>query len=296
MSKKNIFSSGIIFAGVNALSLGILGIIDKIGTGQFTSSIIFSTQSLLFGFMFVTLFSLLYFKNSFLKELKSISFFHWRLIFFVGALTAMFILFRFLGLTQSTGTFATLGQIIVTAQTALLAAIFLKEKLSKIFWIFFIIILIAIYFVSVGKFAFSPLQQGDIYIIIGTTFVAVANIFSKVVVDKINPALLTEGRFFFAAVFMLLASFFLFQQTDTLSVFSVWSVISGFFWSLNIGAFGFAIKRIGVTLTTSLLMTAPIITMLLEYFILKQLFNPIQITAAIVVVICGIAMVLAKNK
>jgi len=207
----------------------------------------------------------------------------------------MFIIFRFLGLTQSTGTFATLAQIIITAQTAILAAIFLKEKLSKIFWVFFIVIIIAMYFVSTGKFALVPLQRGDLYIIFGTIFIAIANIFSKIVVGKINPLLFSEGRFFFSAIGILLACFFVFQQTNALFVFSLWSVISGFFWAINIVAFSFAIQRIGVTFATSLLMIAPVYTMILEYFILKQTFNPLQIVAALIVVICGVFMVV-KNK
>jgi drug/metabolite transporter (DMT)-like permease len=294
--KKKDYLTGVLFALINSVSLGLLGIIDKIGTGHFTSSIIFSTQSVTFAFFFVTIFSLLYFKTSFVNEIKVIQPRTWRLIFFIGVFTSMFIIFRFLGLTQSTGTFATLAQVIITAQTALLAAFFLKEKLSKTFWILFTIILIAIYFVSVGKFAITSLQAGDIYILFGTVFIAVANIFSKIVVSNSSPVLLSEGRFFFAAAFIIIASFFIFQQSTSLFVFSVWSVISGFFWAINILAFSFAIQRIGVTFTTSILMIAPVYTMILEYLILKQTFNPIQIVAAIVVIASGILMVRLKNK
>lgn len=297
MTKKNIFLSGSLFAGVNALSLGFLGIIDKIGAGQFTSSILFSTQSVVSSLVFVTFFALFYYKGLFVKELKLISVSSWKNIFFVGIFASgLFVIFRFLGLTESTGTFATIAQVIITAETAILAFFFLHERLSKIFWLLFLIILIAIYFISVGSFTLTTLQRGDLYIVFGATFVAFANIFSKFAVNKVNPVLVSEGRFFFGALFLILTSIVIFHQTSSLLAISFWSILSGLLWAINVVAFNFAIQRIGVTLTTSLLMTAPIITMVLEYLILKQTFNPIQITAAFIVVICGIIMVLTKNK
>lgn len=296
MKKNNKFLAGILFAGINALALGSSGIIDKLGSGYFTNSIIFSTQSVLFSLIFVTIFTLFYYKGIPLRELKHISLSSWKNIFFVGILASgLFIIFRFLGLTQSTGTFATIAQVIVTAETAILAMLFLHERLSKTFSLLFIVILIAIYFVSVGRFTISALQKGDIYIIFGATFLAFANIFSKLAVNKVNPLLLAEGRFFFGTLFLLLSSILLFHQTQSLFVFSIWSVLSGFLWAANVVAFNFAIQRIGVTFTTSLLMTAPIITMIFEYFILRQTFNPIQITAAIIVIISGILIVVLKK-
>jgi len=296
MKKNKEFLTGVLFSLTNSLSLGILGVVDKIGAEHYASSIVFSLQSVFFSFLFVTLFSLFYFKKSYIRNIKGIPPSLMTLIILVGIFASgLYILFRFLGLTQSTGTFATLAQVVITAETAIAAFIFLKEKLSKIFWLLFVIILIAIYFVSVGKFQLTTLQRGDILIMIGASFVTFANIFSKLVVNKINPVILSEGRFLFGSIFLLLTALFFFHQTN-LFAFSIWSLISGFFWAINVIAFNFAIKKIGVTLTTSLLMIAPIYTMILEYLILKQTFNLLQITAAFVVIISGILMVILKEK
>lgn len=294
---KKRFAQGILFSLINSLSLGILGVVDKIGAKHFTTSIVFSVQSVTFSFLLVTFFALFYHKGSYGKSLEKISFSSWKNILFVGVLASgLFILFRFLGLTQSTGTFATLGQIVTTSETAILAMIFLKEKLSKPFWFLFIIILIAMYFVSVGNFTFTSLQKGDWYILLGATFVAFANIFAKFAVNKVNPVILSQGRFFFGAAFLILTSIFFFHQTNLLFTFSLWSLLSGFFWTINVLAFNFAIQRIGITFATALLMTAPVYTMVLEYFILKQSFNPVQIVAAVIVVASGTLMVVFKNK
>jgi drug/metabolite transporter (DMT)-like permease len=294
VKKNNDFVAGVIFSLINSLSLGILGVVDKIGAGQFTSSIVFSTQSVFFSLLFVTLFALFYFKSSFILQTKSISIPSLKYIFFAGIFASgFFILFRFLGLKQATGTFATLGQVIITAETAILSLLFLKEKLSKIFWILFVFILIAIYFVSVGSFTFEPLREGDSLIIFGASFVAFANVFSKLAVNKVNPVVFSEGRFLSGGVFLVIVALLFFHSN--VFIFSIWSILSGFFWAINVIAFNFAIKKIGVTFTTSLLMIAPIYTMILEYFILKQTFNGIQIVAALLVIICGIVMVISKK-
>jgi drug/metabolite transporter (DMT)-like permease len=296
MKKNNDFALGVLFSLINSVSLGILGVIDKIGAEHFTSTIVFSTQSVFFSYLFVSLFAIFFFRTSFLVKAKTIPFSTLKYIFLVGIFASgLFVLFRFLGLTQSTGTFATLGQVIITAETAILALIFLQEKLSGKFWLLFVIVLIAIYFVSVGAFKLTPLHAGDTFIIIGATFVAIANIFSKLAVNKINPILLTEGRFFFGLLFLLLTTLLFFHNTNLLT-FSIWSILSGLFWAVNVTAFNFAIKKIGVTLATSLLMTAPIYTMIFEYFILKQTFNLLQIISALVVVTCGVLMVVLKDK
>lgn len=294
---KSDFYYGVLFSLINSFSLGTLGIIDKLGSSHFTNPFIFSTQSVFYGLVFATLFAFIYRRNKLFDDIKQLSTSSWKLIFLVGIFASgLFILLRFLGLTQSTGTFATLSQIITTAITAVFALIFLKERLSKQFWVFFIIILIATYFVSVGKFTLSDIQIGDAYIILGTLFLAAGNIFSKLALKHASPITLSVGRFFFGGLFLLLIGATAFNYNDLVYSFSYWSILSGLFWTINIIAFNFAIKRISITLATSLLVTAPVYTMVLEYVLLKHIFTPIQVIAAFVVVVSGILLVITKNK
>ncbi len=296
MKKNSDFTKGVIASLINSISLGILGVVDKIGAGHFTSTIIFSLQSVFFSYLIVTCFALFIFKNSLLLHAKTIPAGLWKYMVLVGIFASgLFIIFRFFGLTLSSGTFATLSQVIITSETAILALIFLREKLSRTFWLLFIIILVAMYLVSVGSFTLTTLHPGDMLILLGASFVAIANILSKLVVNKVPPIFLSEARFLFGLLFLLLTSI-LFFHSATIFTFSIWSVISGFFWAINVTAFNFAIKKIGVTLATALLMIAPIYTIILESFFLKQSFNLLQISAALIVVICGILMVIIKNK
>lgn len=295
--KKNYFWLGISFAFINSLCIGTLGLIDKIGSVNSSNPFIFSTQSVVFSLLFSTLFALLYFRKDLIKNVKNISFSSWKLIFFVGVFASgFFILFRFLGLTQSTGTFASLSQVVTTTGTFLLALLFLRENISKIFWLLFVIISVAIYFVSIGKFTVTTLHSGDGYIIVSALFLAAGNIFSQLAVKQIQPVILSVGRFFCASLFLLLITLFLFQNNTDLFHFNVWALISGLLWAFTVIIFNFALQKIGVTFTLSIIMTAPVYTMLLEYFILNQTFNVIQITAAVIIILSGIAIVVLKKR
>lgn len=291
------YTFGILFALINTLGLGIVGVIDKLGTSQAPSPIIFSAQNIFFAFFFTFIFALLFFKNQFVSNLKSVSFSSWKLVFTIGLLSSgLFILFRFLGLTQSTGTFATLSQIVATCFTAFFANLFLKEKLSRTFWILFLVIIVSMYFVSIGRLAFVTIKTGDLFILFGTLFLAMGNVLSKVAVRNVAPVLITLGRFFIGSVFLYVVSLVFVGYTTNVFHPSIFAIASGFLWSTMIISFNFAIKRIGVTLATSLLMIAPTITMFIESMVLHRTFTTVQVVCALIIVLSGLLIIHVNNK
>lgn len=293
MNKK--YFSGVILSLIGCSSLGILGIVDKIGTIQSNNPLIFSTQSLLISLLFTTIFALIYFKGKLIHNIKSLPLPSLGLIVLVGTFASGFtILLRFLGLMESTGTFATLSQVITTSLTALLALIFLKEKLLKAFWGFFAIIILATYFVSVGKIAVASIKTGDMFIILSTFFLATGNIFSGIAVRQASPILVSVGRFLVGFIFLLMVSFII-VGGKIFNFSNYWVLVSGLFWSISIITFNLALQKIGVTLVTSLLMIAPVITMVLEYLLLGYNFTLVQVIAALVVVISGIGIILTRQ-
>lgn len=295
MKNNKNYTIGVAFSLFNCLSLGVLGIVDKMGTMQSKNPLIFSSQSLFISLIFTLIFTLFYFKGLPTKQIKTISPSLWLLIILVGIFASgIFILLRFLGLTQSTGTFATLSQIITTSLTALLAFIFLKERLSKLFWIFFIIIIISVYFVSIGKIALADIKTGDSLILLSTLFLASANIFARTVVQKISPILLSLGRFLIGFIFLFIVTS-LFVSNNVFQSLNPLVILSGLLWGISVLTFNLAIKKIGVTFTTSLLMTAPVITMILEYFFLNYQFTSVQIVAALTVVASGLGIIFANK-
>ncbi len=296
IKKFNTLQLGILFSLLNAFCLGVLGIVDKLGVSHSQSRLSFSSISLVASFLFSAAFTLLIYKNETVAELKKIQKKSLWLIFLVATFgSGIFIIMRFIGLSQSTGTFATLSQVIATCLTALLAFLFLKERLPRLFYVLFLIIIFATYLVSVGKFEVASIKYGDLFILAGTFFLAMANVISKSVVQKVNPILVTTIRFFFASVLMVLVTSIVFQHSISADL-SVWAVLSGLLWAANITFFNLAIQRIGVTLATSILMIAPVVTLVLEHFILGTTFNTVQVIACAVVVMCGITIAWIRRK
>src|SRR3989338_9414903 len=288
-------SPGIIYAILTSICFGITGVVDKIGVSQVNNPLVFSLQSTSVAIIITTFIAVIFFNTSIAKELKSIKRSIWFYVILVGIFSSgIFVVFRFIGLIQTTGTFANLTQIITTSLTAIFAWIFLRERLPKKFWYLFVIILIATYFVSIGHIRLASISQGDMYIIFGTLFLASGNIFSKLAAGRVHPIILSMARFFFGGIVILVVNIFLFDQNLMTQPFVGWALISGLLWSGNVIFFHLALTQIGVTLTTSILMIGPIYTMILESVFLSQVFTPVQIVAAFIVISCGLLIIRLK--
>lgn len=286
---------GIVFAIIASFCLGLAGITDKLGTVASKQPFLFSTETIFFAFCFSIVYFFLYKKDSIKHHYKKFEPNLLIQLIIIGSFASgIVILFRFIGLLQSTGTFASLSQVITTSITVILAHFFLKERLSKGFWILFALIIIATYFLSVGSFSLTTVKRGDIFILCSTLFLAISNIVTKNTVHKINPIFAAVGRFFFGFLFLLFINLiFLFNSTHF--TFTFFALLSGLLWSANVILFNIALKQIGATLTTSLLMLAPIVTMLIESTLLSYHFTLLQYAAAFVVIIGGV-MIALKRK
>lgn len=297
MNSKRDYKKGLILAFINSLSTGTVGFIDKIGSTQVHNPLLFSVQSVCVSFFFVLIFALFYFNKSFIKTIKELKLSSWFFTFIVGVFASgIFIILRFLGLAQSTGTFATLTITVTAALTALAAYLFLKERLNNSFWILFMLILISMYMVSTGRLGLITMKTGDLFLLAGAIFLTIANISAKMAVKTTPPVILTLGRFFFGGVFLLLMVPFLLKEANNLYSFSIWVILSGLLWSISATLYNFAVKYLGVTLATTFLMLAPIYTLILESALLHYVFNPYQIVGTLIVVISGILIFIPRNR
>ena len=127
---------GIITAILGSLCLGLAGITDKVGAIASKQPFLYSTQTIFFAFCFTVVYFFLFKKKSVKDIYKKLDPTSWLQLLLIGCLgVGIAILLRFIGLLQSTGTFASLSQVITVAFTGMLAHFFLKEKLSKGFWL-----------------------------------------------------------------------------------------------------------------------------------------------------------------
>ena len=286
---------GIITAIFGSLCLGLAGITDKLGAIASKQPFLYSTQTIFVAFCFTVVYSFLFKKKSVKDIYKKLDPTSWLQLLLIGCFAfGIAILLRFIGLLQSTGTFASLSQVITVAFTGMLAHVFLKEQLSKGFWFLFLFIVIATYFVSVGSFSLVTIKSGDAFIVCAALFVAIGNIIAKLTVHKVNPIFVAVGEFFFGFLFLFFINIvFFFHSTPFL--FPLFAILSGLFWAGCGISFNLALNCIGATLTTSLFMLAPIVTLIIEATFLSYRFTPLQYGASFVVVASGVLLVL-KGK
>jgi len=85
---------------------------------------------------------------------------------------------------------------------AILAPVFLKEKIDRKFLFGGLLLLLGNLFLL--KAIPSPVQKGDILVILATIFWAFENVVSKYTLKDLNPQIVAWARMFFGSIFILL--------------------------------------------------------------------------------------------
>ncbi len=137
------------------------------------------------------------------KEYRSISARDWLSLLLIGLIggSIPFILF-FKGLQMSSGAAGSFIHKTMFIFVAVIAMIFLKERLSKKIIIPASILLIGNYLLlNAGSF---ELGLGSLFVFIATLFWAVENVISKKALERIEPKTLAFGRMFFGSLFILI--------------------------------------------------------------------------------------------
>jgi drug/metabolite transporter (DMT)-like permease len=200
-------------------------------------------------------------------------------------------LFFFKGLSLTSAAQGSFIQKTMFLYVALLAIIFLKEKLSKGFWAGAILLLGANLLI-LKSFNFS-FGQGDLLIFCATLFWAVENIISKYTLKNLSGNVVAWGRMFFGSI--LIAGFLLFTgQTSAILTIGLPQV--GWIGITSLLLLGYTLtwynglKHIPVSVATAILMAGFPITTLLSALssgklITKDVYSGIIIAGALVLII-----------
>lgn len=202
------------------------------------------------------------------KILKSLTKKQWCLLIIIGLVggSIPFLLF-FKGLSLTNSTQASFIQKTMFIPVALLAFIFLKEKMDKRFLIGAVILIVAN--VLLLKKITLTVNQGDIFIFLATLLWAIENIISKYVLKLKNLAgrTIAWARMFFGSLFILI---FLLGTGQASLLFSLRSSQIGWIIITSIILFGYVItwysgiKYIPISQATVILLFGSPITTLLS--------------------------------
>ncbi len=225
------------------------------------------------------------------RLLKGLSKKYWALLFLIGLIggSIPFLLF-FKGLSLTTGSQGAFIHKTIFIYVAVLAIIFLKEKINKRFLFGALFLLLGNAFLL--KFIPHSLGKGDLLILLATLFWAVENIISKYTLKKLPSRIVIWGRMFFGSIFILLFLGFTGQLNliMSLSIAQVsWVIVTAVILLGYIMTWYTGLKYIPVSLAAPILLLGSPITTLLSFIQTglisqNQIFGILSILIGIIII------------
>lgn len=231
------------------------------------------------------------------KALKTLTKKQWGLLLTIGLVggSLPFLLF-FKGLSLTNAAESSFIQKTMFIYVALLASVFLKEKLNKNFLIGGSFLMLGNLFL-LGKSSLLVLNKGALLIFIATLFWAMENVISKYALKELSGKIVGWGRMFFGSLFILI---FL-SATSQLSLITRlsfkqinWIIITAVILLGYVLTWYNGLKHIPVSQAAAILTLGAPITTLLN-LVSGRSVNPQEILAGIFIVF-GVILVLGLKE
>ncbi|MFH1506774.1 MAG: DMT family transporter [archaeon] len=277
-----------------AIISGVSIFVNKFGVVGIDSGVFTFTKNIIVGLLLLGI--ILGLKEY--KHLKALKRKDWSILLLIGLLGGAipFVLF-FQGLQMTSGAGGSFVHKLMFIFVAILAVVFLKEKISKKVWIP-AAALIAGSFLLLQLTSFEY-NWGIALVLIATLFWSVENIISKRVLERIEPKVLAFGRLFFGSLFIMA---YLFSTGKFSLVYDLswsqlsWILVTVPFLLLYVLTWYSGLKHVKVTTATSILLLGAPITAILSFVFLNSPFTIMQAVGSLLIIGGVISMVLLLEK
>jgi len=276
-------NKGFLLVSVMAIISGVVVFISKFGVTVVNPYIFTAVKNIIVVLVIVSW--LLMMKDW--KILKSLTKRQWFILSVIGLIggSIPFLLY-FKGLSLTIPAQAAFIHKTMFIYVAVLAVIFLKEKISRGFLIGGLLLVIGnILLLRVIPHQFG---LGDLLILIATLFWATENVISKHLLKELPPRIVIWGRMFFGSI---LITIFLIATGQINLMFSLnaqqmgWTMITSIFLFTALAAWYTGLKYIKVSVATTVLLLASPITTLLSLFFLGQTLILTQILGIVLIIL-----------
>jgi drug/metabolite transporter (DMT)-like permease len=261
---------GVMFAFLTAIISGISIFINKFAVSGVNSSVFTGLKALIVSLFLISVM----FAFSELKELKKLTRKDYLKLFAVGLIggSIPFLLF-FKGLQLTSALNASFIHKTMFLWVALLAAIFLKERLNKRWFVAAVLILAGnILLLRMTNWSWNI---GDFLILGATFFWASENILSKHLLKKLSTRIVVSGRMFFGSLIILTYLGITGQITQVVGIGLTnifWILLTSIFLFFYVSSWYNALKYTKASTATSILMFGSVVTALLSYIFLNKVF------------------------
>ena len=287
-------NKGIIFILFTAVISGFSIFINKFGVKGIDSTLFTFTKNLIVAiFLLAIILGFSEFDN--LKRLSKRQWSSLVLVGFVGGSIPFVLFFR--GLQMTNGAVGSFIHKTMFIFVAILATLFLRERLNKK-------VFIPAVFLLGGNFLLLRITNfeyglGALSVLIATLFWSLENVISKHLLKAIEPKVLAFGRLFFGSIFiivyMALTNKLQLISQLTLAQFS-WILISAPFLLLYVITWYTGLKYVKATTATSILLLGSPITALLSFVFLGVSLSVLQAVGMLLIIVGIISMVLLIEK
>ncbi len=278
---------GLIYVIFFSIAWAIQTTINKYALNQGIEPLSFSYQTI-FGAAIICLVLLLLSKSKFQVKKK-----HFPRLVSIGVLgSGLGTLLTFYGLKYSVS--VNYGFLVKTTVffSIVLAAIFLKEKITRQKILFMTILIVGAYLVSTGGATYIP-HWGDLIIILTAFTYSTVNIISKPLLKEIDADIVTFFRVLIGGIVILL--FVPFLVSNYLVVESWFLVIiRSIFLFFTLYFLNKGIQLTTISYITLMSMMYSVFVLILGYFILNETMNFVQIIGAALIILSVIKISTSK--
>jgi drug/metabolite transporter (DMT)-like permease len=284
---------GILYLTTAVISFGLVHIIDKIGLNAGVEPGIFALSR---GLIAMTVVGLIWFaarkkhKLSFkIESLKNIA--------IIGLLTSGLGSFTVLyALNFTTATNRGLMQGLYVAATAIIAYFLIKERLPKLFFPIFLVIIIGLILLTSNGLIHPP-NIGDWILIALAPVIGFTNTYAKKTMATVDSLTLTFGRYIFGSIALAIAlAIFGLKDPESAKLGWEWILLSGSLTGIRTLTFYKGIQMLGATIGATFISIGPAVTAIGAFFILDEILSPIQGLGMLMLLLGGVALTQLKSK
>jgi len=182
---------------------------------------------------------------------------------------------------------------------AILAFIFLKEKISKKQLIAMLIMLFGLLLMQLSKLS-AEIRMGDMLVLGATVLWAIENVIAKkAMLNKESNWVVVFSRMFFGSI-ILFAIIFLTGKSDLLFALTAQQIlyitISGAMLFLYVLTWYLGLKYINLSKAATILLLAPVISLILGIFFLGESILMLQAIGSLLILIGAFEVVRTKSE
>ncbi|MBU2576500.1 MAG: DMT family transporter [Nanoarchaeota archaeon] len=286
---------GTILILMTAIISGASIVVNKFFIVSIDPLILTATRALAIGIVFF--FISLYISKSTKKKFNKVS---WKYLLLIGAFggSIAFWLF-FIGLKMTMAGRAAFIHKTLPIYVAILAFIFLKEKISKKQLIAMFIMLFGLLLMQLSQLS-AEIRMGDMLVLGATVLWAIeSTIAKKAMMDKESNWVVVFSRMFFGSI-ILFAIIFLTGKSELLVALTAQQIlyitISGALLFLYVLTWYWGLKYINLSKAAIMLLVAPVITLVLGVIFLGETILMLQAIGSLLILIGAFEVIWIKSE